>query len=203
MNRRPSNISSLVAGRIRPVRKGPPGLRLRSSQDHSEQGVLLQDQVQGLLTKLGNVVSAARTAPSHTAEDLRLVQACIDTTVDAIDVLLAQTSPDGFMLSGELRAMGLFSMKSGGCNDVARTTLEQLQKIIDRSASLFTVSSRAPAIGEVAAANYDASQTATGDADLAETISRLTQIEVLTQTSNQYSHKSHRTPPDIFEILAR
>jgi len=203
MNHRASNISSLVAGRIRPVRKAPPGLRLHDNADSCDQGVLSHDQVQGLLARLHGVMSAAQAKSSPTSEEFLLIQACIDTAVDAIDLLLARTSPDGSMLSGELRAVGFFSMKTGGCHDVAKNSLDHIQQIIDRAISLFTESSQSPAIGEVAAANYSAVQTAAEDADLAEVIGRLTQLDVLSQTSSQFSRRPGRNQPDIFEILPR
>lgn len=187
------------------------GAPTRSEYPRSETGatppldlpcVLTQDQVQSLLGKLRGVISAAQARSSHPAEAFRLIQACVDTTVDAVELLLAETHPDGSMLAGELRAVGFLSMKSGGCNDVAKNGLDRLEKVIDRAASLFCVTSQSPAIGEVAAANYASTRTATNDAELAEEISRLTQLDVLTQTCNQYARTPSRLAPNVLEITS-
>ena len=161
----------------------------------------MQDQVTSLLSKLRDVIHTGRARPGRPAQELRLIQACADTTVDAVELLLARTRLDGSTLAGELRAIGFFSIKTGGCHDVAKNGLDRLERIVERAAALFCVASHSPIIGEVAAENCNSTYTATHDSDLAAQISRLTQLDVLAQTSSQYARPSPRRMPDILKIV--
>jgi hypothetical protein len=204
MKRKTSDVSSLVAARLKTERKAPPFLRLHSRPNPAQDSVaadcvLVRDRIQDLLKKLGGVISVGQSRTGRSAEEFRLIQACIDTTVDAVELLLAETHPDGSMLAGELRAIGFFSMKTGGCNDVAKNGLDRLERTLTRSAACLSVTSSSPAIGEVAASNYSSNHSATND-DLVEQISRLTRLDVLAQTCNQYSRASRRTTPEILKL---
>lgn len=204
MKRKTSDVSSLVAARLKTVRKAPPFLRLHSRPDPARDSaatacVLVRDKIQDLLEKLGGIIAAGRARTGRSAEEFRLIQACIDTTVDAVELLLAETHPDGSTLAGELRAIGFFSIKTGGCNDVAKNGLDRIERTLSRSAACLSVASSSPAIGEIAASNYSATHSATDD-DLVEQISRLTRLDVLAQTCNQYSRTTPRTTPDILKL---
>jgi hypothetical protein len=204
MKRKTSDISNLVAARLKTARKAPPFLRLHSRPDPAQDSaatacVLVRDKIQDLLEKLGGIIAAGQAKPGRPAEEFRLIQACIDTTVDAVELLLAESHPDGSTLAGELRAIGFFSMKTGGCNDVAKNGLDRLEHTLTRSAACLSVSSSSTAIGEVAASNYSSTNSAASD-DLVEQISRLTRLDILTQTCNQYSRTPPRTTPEFLKL---
>jgi hypothetical protein len=118
-------------------------------------------------------------------------------------MLLADAHHEASRLTGELRAVGFFALKTGGCQDVAKNTLVRIGRIIERAAGLFGVPQPSPAIGEVANENYLANQAVAEDIDFAVQISQLTRLDVLAQTRNQFSGSSSKKPPHILKITPR
>jgi hypothetical protein len=219
MDRKPSKPTPLIAARIHTNRRAPgrhsdprdsPVLRLATSESGENPADATESpafeglkQIHALLTRLQQVIATAHINECRNVAELGLLQGCIDKTADAVSAISAGlTGPQrkGLIVAG---IADLSSLRTGGRASLARTTLAAARTAMDGLVGRVESSMGwnrpisvddllAGKIGrQVAHENAQASGTAADD-EFARQISRLTQLDVLSQTRGSYSRRPAR-----------
>ena len=128
MKRKAPGISDLIAARVKTTRRAPgapasgPFLRISrgdpaapqastsNSADLPERVAL---QIRALIGKLNTVIRKG-LASAIGANEVQVIQACIDKTVDAVANLIHSHRPAGTALFRALDVSGFFDVRRGG-----------------------------------------------------------------------------------------
>jgi len=215
----------LIAARVRAARRPPspgedsappPYLRLANGNNsgdvaarpEQETSSVDPTQIQALMVKLQGVVRTAEIGDCRNVAEIRLLQDCIDATVDAISLLVAGLGADDRRKLVSSGSQDVACLRTGGRYSLAKATTATVRRMVDRALagleSAFGLnqpwSVDALLAGTIAQANVDANASAVNDAEFARQISQLTQLDVLSQTSGQHSRPARKKTFSILEI---
>ena len=163
-----------------------------NSADLPERAAL---QIRALIGKLNTVIRKG-LASAIGANEVQVIQACIDKTVDAVANLIHSHRPAGTALFRALDVSGFFDVRRGGRFDLIKNHLSLVGRIVTTATTVVTPLRRTPDSMAVTQENLAAHQITQDDLDFAAQISRMTQLDVLSHTSNQFSRgRPHGTTP--------
>lgn len=228
MNRKPSKLTPLIAARIhtnrrrpaqQPSSSEPPVLRLTEERNESDPtdsrapaGCATPEQIHALLTRLQQVTATADINECRNVAELRLLQECIDKTVDAISAITAGVAAEQrkrLIIAG---MADLSLLRTGGRSSLAKTTVAAVRKTIDGVVGRLESSMGwnrpvsvddllAGKVGrQIACENLHACTSVADDADFALQISQLTQLDVLSHTRGVFSRRPANNAPPLVDM---
>jgi hypothetical protein len=216
VKRKPPGISDLIAARVKTTRRAPgapasgPFLRIShgepsapqvSTSDSSNSADLPERaavQIRTLIGKLNTVIRKG-LASAIGANEVQVIQACIDKTVDAVATLLHSHRPSGTALYRGLDVSGFFDVRRGGRFDLIKNHLSIVGRIVTNATTVVAPPRRTAESLAVMRENLAAHQITQDDLDFAAQISRMTQLELLSHTSNQFSRPRPRSTTPILD----
>lgn len=201
VKRKAPGITDLIAARVRTTRR-PPGVpgdapflklvrddaapaQVEKPRANLELPERVLTQIRTLTGKLNTVIRKAMSSAVGENE-IQVIQACIDKTVDAVANLIHSHRPAGTALYRSLDIAGFFDMRRGGRFDLIKNHLSMIARIAASASTCLAPVRRSPHADEIARENAAASEITQDDLDFAAQISRMTQAEILAQTSNQF-----------------